>query len=61
MNPWGIIIIGVGIILIYIGVKGNPHSVAKGLSSAYSKVPGGKAPALATAPQSNAPGVQVVL
>jgi hypothetical protein len=47
MNPWGIIIIALGIILIYLGVKGDPHSVVKGLQSAYSQVPAAGAPTTA--------------
>lgn len=38
MNPWGIIIIGVGILLIYIGVKGSPSKVAQSIGSAYGNV-----------------------
>lgn len=57
MNPWGIIIIAVGIVLIYIGIKGNPHSVISGLKSAYSQVPSGSATS-ATQPATGT-GVQV--
>lgn len=34
MNPWGAFIIALGILLIYLGVKGNLHSASTGLSQA---------------------------
>lgn len=39
MNPWGVIIIAVGIVMVYLGIKGNPHHVASSLKQAYTKVP----------------------
>jgi hypothetical protein len=58
MNPWGIIIIAVGIIMVYIGIKGNPHSVVSGLKSAYGQVPASTTSA-STAKPTTGTGVQV--
>ncbi len=38
MNPWGIVIIGVGILMIYIGIKGSPSKVAQSIANAYGNV-----------------------
>lgn len=56
MNPWGIIVIACGIVMIYIGVKGNPHAVVSGLKSAYSQVPGTTTSATSTPPTSGNTG-----
>lgn len=31
MNPWSLVLIGIGIIMIYIGWKGSQHSVLAGI------------------------------
>lgn len=28
MNPWGLLVIGIGVVLIIIGVKGSQHNIA---------------------------------
>ena len=33
MNPWGVIFIGLGIIMVIIGVKGSQHSVKDAFAS----------------------------
>lgn len=33
MNPWGIIFIGLGIVMVIIGVKGSQHSVKDAFAS----------------------------
>lgn len=33
MNPWGIIFIGLGLIMVIIGIKGSQHSVKDAFAS----------------------------
>lgn len=33
MNPWGIIFIGIGLIMVIVGIKGSQHSVKDAFAS----------------------------
>jgi hypothetical protein len=52
MNPWGLIVMGLGLIMIIIGFKGSQHSVIAALKGAK---PSTAAPATAT-PAAPVPG-----
>jgi len=37
MNPWALVVIGIGIMLIIIGVKGTQHDIASAITGSAGK------------------------
>lgn len=58
MNPWGLVVIGLGILLVIMGVKGSYENVVAALTGRKHQLTGTTTAATTTPPPAPMPGAR---